>query len=98
MSGQSSNLPPHLPNPPLPPKDVQIQYYALLREERGLSVETLSTEAATPRELYDLLKLRYGFSLPAERLNVAVNDAFAEWEHPLRAGDSVVFIPPVAGG
>lgn len=96
MSGQSSNNP--LSVPPVSSKDIQIQYYALLREERGLSSENLTTEVATPRELYDLLKLRHGFSLPSERLNVAVNEAFANWEQPLRAGDSVVFIPPVAGG
>ena len=27
-----------------------------------------------------------------------VNDEFAAWDHPLRTGDRVVFIPPVAGG
>jgi molybdopterin converting factor small subunit len=31
-------------------------------------------------------------------LRVAVNGDFGEWEHPLAAGDTVVFIPPVAGG
>lgn len=96
MSGQSSSHSPAVP--PVSSKDVQIQYYALLREERGLSSENLTTEASTPRELYELLKLRHGFSLSTDRLNVAVNEAFANWEQPLRSGDSVVFIPPVAGG
>jgi len=27
-----------------------------------------------------------------------VNDEFCDWETPLRDGDLVVFIPPVAGG
>ena len=31
-------------------------------------------------------------------LRVAVNSEFGEWEQPLSEGDSVVFIPPVAGG
>jgi molybdopterin converting factor subunit 1 len=80
------------------PKEIQVQYYALLREERGLSSESLQTEAATPRQLYELLKMRHGFSLQPERLSVAVNEAFANWDQALQAGDSVVFIPPVAGG
>ena len=32
---------------------LQIQYFALLREQRGLSDETLETTAATPTELYE---------------------------------------------
>jgi molybdopterin converting factor small subunit len=80
------------------PKAIQIQYYALLREERGLSQETLTTEADTPRALYEVLKARHGFSLPPERLRVAVNNVFSDWDQPLNANDAVVFIPPVAGG
>jgi molybdopterin synthase sulfur carrier subunit len=29
---------------------------------------------------------------------VAVNTEFSDWHAPLKAGDTVVFIPPVAGG
>jgi sulfur-carrier protein len=79
-------------------KEIRIQYYALLREERGLSSESLMTEAVTARDLYTILQERHGFTLPVERLKVAVNDVFAEWDQPLQANDSVVFIPPVAGG
>jgi molybdopterin converting factor small subunit len=31
-------------------------------------------------------------------LRVAVNSNFGDWAQPLAAGDTVVFIPPVAGG
>jgi molybdopterin converting factor small subunit len=31
-------------------------------------------------------------------LKVAVNSEFSDWSRPLKAGDAVVFIPPVAGG
>jgi molybdopterin converting factor small subunit len=31
-------------------------------------------------------------------LRVAVNTEFGEWSQPLKAGDAVVFVPPVAGG
>jgi molybdopterin converting factor small subunit len=29
---------------------------------------------------------------------VAINDAFEPWAAPIRDGDAVVFLPPVAGG
>jgi molybdopterin converting factor subunit 1 len=79
-------------------KRIKVQYYAILREQAGRSDETLVTEARTPRDLFDELKSRYPFSLAPEMLRVAVNSEFGEWTHPLADGDSVVFIPPVAGG
>jgi molybdopterin converting factor small subunit len=69
-----------------------------MREQAGRSDETLETTASTPADLYSELKTRYGFTLSREQLKVAVNSEFASWSHKLAAGDSVVFIPPVAGG
>ena len=77
---------------------IRVQYYALLREQAGRSEETLETRARTPRELYDELRGRHPFTLGPEVLRVAVNAEFGDWSQPLAAGDSVVFIPPVAGG
>lgn len=77
---------------------LQLQYYALLREEAGRQSETVDTAAATPAALYAELARRHGFRLPASQLRVAVNAAFSDWDQPLRDGDEVVFIPPVAGG
>jgi molybdopterin-guanine dinucleotide biosynthesis protein A len=79
-------------------REIRVQYYALLREQAGRSNETLATRARTPRELYTELAAKYPFTLPAEMLRVAVNAEFGDWTQPLRAGDAVVFIPPVAGG
>jgi molybdenum cofactor guanylyltransferase len=79
-------------------KHIKVQYYALLREQAGRSDEALETVARTPRELYEELKSRHPFSLAPEMLRVAVNAEFGEWTQPLADGDSVVFIPPVAGG
>ncbi len=79
-------------------KSLKVQYYALLREQAGRSEESLTTNARTPRELYEELQARYPFSLAPEMLRVAVNAEFGEWSQPLADGDSVVFIPPVAGG
>ena len=79
-------------------KRVTVQYYAILREQRGVREETLATSASDAVALYDELRARHGFSLPAERIRAAVNDAFVPANHPLAEGDRVVFIPPVAGG
>jgi molybdenum cofactor guanylyltransferase len=77
---------------------LRIQYYALFREQAGRSEETLETHARTPAELYQELQARYPFQLAASQLKVAVNADFRDWNAPLATGDTVVFIPPVAGG
>lgn len=77
---------------------LNLQYYAQLREQAGTGGEQVRTDAASLHELYRELAQRHGFSLPAEQLKVAVNTQFSDWDRPLRDGDTVVFIPPVAGG
>lgn len=77
---------------------IQIEYFALLKEQRGASIETIETKADTPEILYSDLKRQYSFSLEPSALKVAVNEDFANWNHSLEDGDTVVFIPPVAGG
>jgi molybdopterin-guanine dinucleotide biosynthesis protein A len=81
-----------------PDKRIKVQYYAILREQAGRSDESIVTAAHTPRDLYNELRSRYPFSLAPEMLRVAVNAEFGEWSQRLADGDSVVFIPPVAGG
>lgn len=77
---------------------LHVQYFAILREQRGLNEESLSTSAMTPAALYDELRARHRFTLPADRVRAAVNDEFVPHDAPLREGDRIVFIPPVAGG
>lgn len=77
---------------------ITIQYFALLREQRGVTEERLATAAATPAALYEELRARHGFTLPGDRVRAAVNEAFVAADATLRDGDHVVFIPPVAGG
>jgi molybdopterin converting factor subunit 1 len=77
---------------------LRLQYFASLRESRGLSREELVTTASTPAGLYEELSGRHGFTMPVERLRVAVNGEFADLSQQLKEGDEVVFIPPVAGG
>ena len=79
-------------------KRLHVRYFAMLREQRGLGDETVSSGASTAAELYEELRARHGFTLPADRLRVAVNDEFEPWGRAIADGDSVVFIPPVSGG
>ncbi len=81
-----------------PNKTIQLVYYAILREQRGLSEEKHATSAATARELYEELKNAHGFNLQIEDLKVAINGDFTEYDNAIRDGDDVVFIPPVTGG
>lgn len=79
-------------------KTLHIRYYAVLREQAGCNEETVDTQAATPAELYAQLASRHPFKLTPAQLKVALNSEFSDWNTTLRHGDTVVFIPPVAGG
>ena len=81
-----------------PQKRVNVRYFAMLREQAGRTSEDLHTRAATPVELYEELRRRYGLTLAPEMLRVAINDEFGDWQIPLTDGDRVAFLPPVAGG
>jgi molybdopterin converting factor subunit 1 len=77
---------------------VTAQYFAAFREQAGCSHEALETAANTPGELYAQVAIRHGFADATARCKVAVNEQLADWDTPLRAGDVVLFFPPVAGG
>ena len=77
---------------------IEIEYFALLREQAGRDSQMLELEAGTPADIYAMLRRQHGFELEAARLRVAVNDTFADWSQNLSDGDRLVFIPPVAGG
>ncbi len=79
-------------------KRINVQYFALLREERGTSMETIEADAATTGDLYEDLAKEHGFSLGRDQLKVAVNEEYADWNRLLESGDTIVFVPPVAGG
>ncbi len=77
---------------------VKVRYFAVLREQAGRSEEDVSTGARDARELYEELRAVRGLKLRTEQLRVAINEEFADWSQALADGDSVVFLPPVAGG
>lgn len=77
---------------------LQVSYFAWLRERVGLDTETIDTAAVTPAQLWTELDARHDFATERRHLRVAVNDAFSTWDAQLADGDRVVFIPPVSGG
>lgn len=76
----------------------RLLYFASLADRAGRSAEERSSDARTPRELYAEVVAAHGFAFATDRLRVAVNGAFVDWDHPLAERDEVVFLPPVSGG
>jgi molybdopterin-guanine dinucleotide biosynthesis protein A len=83
---------------PPPTRHLRVRYFALLREQAGRGSEELETQARTPRELYEQLCSLRGLTLGPQFLRVAINEEFGDWLTPLDEGDTVAFLPPVAGG
>lgn len=79
-------------------KPLSLLYFAQLRDLAGKDSEQLISTAVTASGLYDELKANYQFPHKQKHLMLAINGEFSDWATPLKAGDEVVFIPPVAGG
>ena len=75
-----------------------VRYFAVLREQAGRAQERVESAATTPGELYRELAARHGLQWRPELLRAVINERYAEMDTPLRDGDRVVFVPPVAGG
>ncbi|MDX1403080.1 MAG: MoaD/ThiS family protein [Woeseiaceae bacterium] len=79
-------------------KRITIRYFAGFREHAGVGEETLSLEANTARDVFELLKDRHGSQEPLGHCKVAINDEMADWTTAINDGDTVLLFPPVAGG
>ena len=81
---------------------IQLRFFAALRETLGASVLTLDTQANTVGALRDELIARGGVwadGLARGRaLRASVDQVMAVDETPLRDGAEVAFFPPVTGG
>lgn len=77
---------------------VKLLYFASLRDAAGVAEEMVESAAADLRALYEEARARHGFALPVERLRVAADGAFANWNDGVPDGADVAFIPPVSGG
>jgi molybdopterin synthase sulfur carrier subunit len=75
-----------------------VSYFGVLSERRGLGEENVSHSSKTPAALYAWLDARHRLGLAVSDLRAAVNDEFASWDHPLKDGDRIAFLPPMSGG
>ncbi len=76
---------------------VTVLYFAGLRDAAGVDSEQVDVPASLA-SLYEALRLRHGFTLPAARLRVAIDGGFADWGTVPHDGAEIAFIPPVSGG
>ena len=79
-------------------KSVRVRYFAALRESAGRAEEDVQTNARTLDELYKELQIRHGFSLRSDQVKASRNLTVGGLERTFQDGDSLVFLPPVAGG
>lgn len=83
---------------------IELLYFSWVRERIGKDGERieLPSGVTTVAALLDWLETRgvaYGAALGERgRLRIAVNQAFAPLDAPVRAGDEVAIFPPVTGG
>jgi molybdopterin synthase catalytic subunit len=79
---------------------VRVLFFGRLKEITGCAEDWAEVnDGAAVEDLFQ----RYGRQFPklAEfrpSLVASVNEEFADWRAPLRAGDEVAFLPPVSGG
>ena len=79
-------------------KRIRVEYFAMLREQAGCAGDDVETAAANAAELFNELRFKHGFQMTTANLTVAINDHMASWQDAVEDGDSVIFIPPTAGG
>ena len=79
-------------------KTIHITYFAALRDATGCAEETLMTEVMTAKALFHELTAKYHWPFSETFIQVAINDRYRPADTLLKEGDSVVFIPPIAGG
>ena len=79
--------------------NINVLYFASLADKAQKGSESIIIEAGTNlAELYQKLQSSYQFRQQPSELRVAINDEFATWDDEINEGDTIVFIPPVAGG
>jgi len=79
---------------------ITVRYFAQLKEELNRDSEVLNLgNRASPEEvLQKIFPVAERRRAMKRYLRVAINSEYADMGDPLRDGDELVFIPPVAGG
>jgi molybdopterin synthase sulfur carrier subunit len=77
---------------------VEVLYFASLRDAAGCASELVETSSADIAALYAEVRARHKFAFAPDRLRAAIDGAFVAWDAPLHNGAEVAFLPPVSGG
>ena len=77
---------------------INVMYFASLRDSSKISNETIKTEVETVEELFNFLNNKYSFDIDKSLLKVAINEEYKSFDTKIAHNDTIVFIPPVAGG
>jgi molybdopterin converting factor subunit 1 len=78
---------------------VDVLLFASLKDEVGPAIAVEVGEPATVADLRRALEAAHpAFARFGRRAMVAVNEAYAREGDPIRPGDAVALLPPVAGG
>ena len=78
---------------------ITVLYFASLADKAQQGQQQLDlADNISLSELYTQLKQQHGFELDTSEVRVAINDEFASWDDAINDGDTIAFIPPVAGG
>ena len=78
---------------------ITVLYFASLADKAQQGQQQLDlADNLSLSELYTQLKQQHGFELDTSKGRVAINDEFASWDDAINDGDTIAFIPPVAGG
>lgn len=79
---------------------LHIRYFAALRDQMGMSEESLETNAATPEALIAELRARDNRAdlLAEPFVRIIINDEIAREDAALKPGDTIAFCPPFSGG
>lgn len=79
--------------------EIRVLFFAGLRDELGIDETTVSLLANAPTVETVIEALDQSPASFSERgVRAAVNEEFTTFDHELREGDTVAFIPPVSGG
>ena len=77
---------------------IKVKYFASLREKTQKNDEEIKEYFENPFDLYQSLKAKYQFSLAVDEIKVAINGEYQDFQTKILDGDTITFIPPVAGG
>jgi molybdopterin converting factor subunit 1 len=77
---------------------VKVKYFAALRDSTGVPEESIETNSKSASDLFKELNSKYNFTVDKENIKVAINESYTSLDTLLNNNDTIVFIPPVAGG